>query len=34
MDVSHVSLRRYSICDLHEKDMSRKQRDAFRCTGW
>ena len=20
-------------CDLHEKDMSRKQRDAFRCTG-
>ena len=20
-------------CDLHEKDMSRKKRDAFRCTG-
>ena len=20
-------------CDLHEKDMARKQRDAFRCTG-
>ena len=29
MDVSRVSLRRYYI----EKDMSRKQRDAFRCTG-
>ena len=20
-------------CDLHESDMSRKERDAFRCTG-
>ena len=22
-----------SRCDLHENDMSRKKRDAFRCTG-
>ena len=33
MDVSRVSLRRYSHCDLHESGMSCKKGDAFRCTG-
>ena len=33
MDVARVSLHRVLHCDLHESDMSRKKRDAFRCTG-
>ena len=31
MDVSQFATRVH--CDLREKDMSRKKRDAFRCAG-